>query len=94
MLEQFELMPFFEFVSGPTIPMPKSEQLLALLSAGAIDADALMIGDRSVDLQAAHSNGLSSAGVLWGYGDHDELAQEGPAHLFTTPEDLTVSLSD
>jgi len=51
-----------------------------------------MIGDRAVDLQAAHSNSLKSAGVLWGYGDREELKAEGPTHLFASPEELTERL--
>ena len=91
-LERFELMEYFQFVSGPTTPQPKSEQLKALLDSGAIAKDALMIGDRSVDLLAAHSNGLPSAGVLWGYGDREELESEQPAHLFESPQKLCQGL--
>ena len=47
-----------------------------------------MVGDRSVDVAAAHKNGLQAAGVLWGYGSFDELSAEEPEYLFRSPLDL------
>ena len=91
-LERFELIHYFEFVSGPATPQPKSQQLQELRATGTIFEDALMIGDRAVDLQAARSNSLRNAGVLWGYGDREELEAEGPTHLFASPEELTERL--
>lgn len=91
-LERFELIHYFEFVSGPATPQPKSQQLQELLASGSISGDALMIGDRAIDLQAAHSNKLKSAGVLWGYGDREELEAEKPMHLFASPQELTACL--
>ncbi len=87
-LQRFELDGFFEFVSGPDYGMKKSEQLRQLLASGAIGPQAIMIGDRGVDLSAAHSNQLAAAGVLWGYGDRKELAQEKPAFIFESPQAL------
>ena len=40
-----------------------------------------MVGDRDVDMIAAHRNGLKAAGVLWGYGSRTELEQEQPHYL-------------
>jgi phosphoglycolate phosphatase len=87
-LEQFKLRDYFQFVSGGDYGIAKSRQLADLLAAGTITRDALMIGDRAVDLTAAHSNGLASAGVLWGYGSLAELSAEGPAYLCETPAAL------
>ena len=81
-LELFDLTRFFDFISGPVATETKSEQLKDLLQCGTIDSDALMIGDRAIDLQAAHENRLKSAGVLWGYGEREELESEEPAFLF------------
>ncbi len=44
-----------------------------------------MIGDRAVDLIAAHKNGLHGAGVLWGYGSLSELTIENPKYIFSKP---------
>jgi phosphoglycolate phosphatase len=87
-LEQFKLRDYFQFVSGGDYGIAKSRQLADLLAAGTITRDALMIGDRAVDLTAAHSNGLASAGVLWGYGSLAELSAESPAHLCESPAAL------
>ena len=81
-LELFDLTRFFEFISGPLATETKSKQLKDLLQCGTIDSDALMIGDRAIDLQAALENRLKSAGVLWGYGEREELESEQPAFLF------------
>lgn len=37
--------------------------------------ESLMVGDRKYDLQAARRHDLPFIGVLWGYGDRDELDQ-------------------
>lgn len=93
-LDQFELTPYFEFVSGPDYGQKKHEQLAGLLTDGSIAAASLMIGDRAVDLTAAHGNKLDAAGVLWGYGSLDELQKEQPAFIFESPEQLTQTLLD
>ena len=36
-----------------------------------------MIGDREHDMYGAKVNGLSSIGVLYGYGDEEELREAG-----------------
>lgn len=92
-LETFDLAQYFEFMSGAVNKSTKSEQLGKLLDEGTIDGQSLMIGDRAVDLTAAHSNGLQSAGVLWGYGDLAELSSENPKHVFESPAHLTDKLS-
>ena len=77
-LTLFNLLPFFEFVDGGDVGIKKSEQLFGLIEAGHIDHDAIMIGDRSVDILSARSNGLRSVGVLWGFGSTFELAEARP----------------
>jgi phosphoglycolate phosphatase len=47
-----------------------------------------MVGDRAVDITAAHRNGLDAAGVLWGHGSREELEAEQPRYLFSTPAEL------
>lgn len=87
-IELFELDEFFEFVSGPEFGMSKAQQLDILIQDGSISENALMIGDRAIDLVSAHKNGLSSAGVTWGFGSEEELLAEQPRFLFTSPEQL------
>lgn len=87
-IEMFELSEYFDFVSGPEFGMSKAQQLDLLLENGTISENSLMIGDRAIDLTSAHENGLSSAGVLWGFGSEQELLAEKPRFLFTSPEQL------
>lgn len=91
-LEHFGLAPLFEFIDGGDIGVAKRSQLQRLRASGVVPADAWMIGDRAVDLRAAHANGLASAGVLWGYGSREELAAENPRRLFATPADMLAQL--
>ncbi len=48
----------------------------------------LMIGDRRHDAEGARETGLSTVGVLWGYGSREELTEAGCAALAERPEDL------
>lgn len=89
-LMQHELIDCFDFVSGGDIGLTKDMQLGRLLDAGTIEGPAIMIGDRRFDLVAAALNGLQSAGVLWGYGSKEELLQEGPTYLLSTPDELST----
>lgn len=86
-LDLFGLSDCFEFVSGGGTAIAKWMQIEQLLEDGTISKNALMIGDRSVDIQAGHRNGLASAGVLWGYGSRAELEAESPLQLFDKPAD-------
>ncbi|MDA1075913.1 MAG: HAD hydrolase-like protein, partial [Proteobacteria bacterium] len=71
-LDMFDLTQYFSFVSGGDVGISKQTQLAGL--CGDYDlSGAVMIGDRAVDVTAAHHNGLHSAGVLWGFGSRVEL---------------------
>ncbi|MFT5702501.1 MAG: phosphoglycolate phosphatase [Desulforhopalus sp.] len=89
-LEYFGLSHFFSFVSGGDVGIEKWQQLQSLCEQGVISQNSLMIGDRYVDLTAAHRNGLRSAGVLWGYGSLTELKQHDPAHILSSPCELAA----
>ena len=92
-LDLFDLAKYFSFVSGGEIGTHKWQQIRALLETGAITQSTVMVGDRAVDITAAHRNGLDAAGVLWGHGSREELEAEKPRFLFTTPAQL-VSLAE
>jgi phosphoglycolate phosphatase len=87
-LEMFGLRSFFRFVSGGEIGVPKWQQVEGLLMQGLITKSTVMVGDRAVDLVAAHRDGLHAAGVLWGYGSRAELENERPRYLFASPAEL------
>lgn len=87
-LDLFGLAQYFSFVSGGEIGTHKWQQIRALLETGAITQSTVMVGDRAVDITAAHRNRLDAAGVLWGHGSREELEAEQPRYLFTTPAEL------
>lgn len=87
-LTMFGLRSHFRFVSGGEDGASKSDHLRDLLRHGLAPRDALMIGDRAVDIEAARTNGLVAAGVLWGHGSEAELRHAGADHLLATPPDL------
>jgi len=93
-LDLFGLSAYFSFVSGGEIGRHKWQQLQELLANGVITQSAVMVGDRSVDITAAHRNGLPAAGVLWGHGSREELEGERPRYLFTSPEELLQLVRD
>lgn len=47
-----------------------------------------MIGDRHHDIDAAVEEGVSSVGVMWGYGSHEEFTAAGATHIVHKPEEL------
>jgi phosphoglycolate phosphatase-like HAD superfamily hydrolase len=48
----------------------------------------LMVGDTTVDIQAARAAGARSAGVLSGFGYRDELERAGADRIFESSRDL------
>lgn len=87
-LKMFRLTHYFRFINGGEIGVPKYQQIASLLSQGQVSQSTLMIGDRAVDLIAAHKNGLKAGGVLWGYGSYAELLNEAPLYFFQSPSEL------
>jgi phosphoglycolate phosphatase len=76
-LSMFGLLDHFSFVNGGDVGIKKKDQLAGLLRSGQIDVAAVMIGDREIDITSAKLNGLRSVGVLWGFGDLNELLAAG-----------------
>ncbi len=77
-LEQFQLVEFFDFIAGATIDgtrLHKEEVIRHALELAAIPdvSQCLMIGDRHFDIDGAHQHGLDACGVTYGYGSRAEL---------------------
>lgn len=86
-LKLFGLREHFGLISGGEIGLQKWQQMAALHAAGRLPPDTLMIGDRALDLVAAHRNGLRSGAVMWGHGSREELMAEAPHLVFERPAD-------
>lgn len=98
-LEVCGFAPCFEAVAGSYhngVPEEKSaviREALRLLNCPA--RDALMIGDRAVDVTGAKACGLPCVGLeLCGYADPGELAQAGAVAVATSAGELEALLTD
>jgi phosphoglycolate phosphatase len=87
-LALFGIREYLQFVNGGDIGTKKERQLRGLLSDGVVDPRSTMIGDRAVDILAAHANGLRSVAVLWGHGSRAELEAVHPSLLRQSTEQL------
>ena len=87
-LSMFGLRDLFAFIDGGDVGVQKWQQVAGLMARDRISRASVMIGDRSVDLIAAHRNGMCSAGVTWGHGSRQELLDECPQYLLDTPAEL------
>ena len=67
----------------------KAELIAEVLRRHGLNADrCLMVGDRRHDVEGAQANGVCTVGVLWGYGDLDELKSAGATHIAARPAEL------
>ena len=92
-LEHFDLRKYFSVVAGASMDSSRSKKgdviAYALSMCENIDKNtAVMIGDREHDIIGAKENSLKSIGVLYGYGDENELKTAGADHIVSTPKDI------
>ena len=94
-LEHFDLLRYFTFVGGSTMDetrTDKAEVVAYVLASAELDPrKCVMIGDRRYDVEGGKANGLSTVGVLFGYGDREELKDadrlvESPLQWLTVSE--------
>lgn len=91
-LEKFELLNFFEYVSGANMDEKNSSKSdiirHALEVSGAPLDEVLMIGDRHHDIDGAKANNIASAGVLYGYGNREEHENAGADYIIDKHSEL------
>ena len=101
-LEHFGLDGHFAFIGGSDLAGVRHdkaaviEHTLEELSAQGIDVDpsrTRMVGDRHHDVTGAAVHGIDTIGVLWGYGDREELASAGATAFAEQPADLVRTLT-
>ncbi len=90
-----EHLPFggvFETVVGATLcgRLSHKPELIAeaLQRLEVPAADCVMIGDRAMDIHGARHHAMPGLGVLWGFGDRDELHSAGADTCFENPAAL------
>lgn len=97
-VEHFGLMPYFDAVHGSQIDGSRADKdaLIAhILQAEAIDpARTVMIGDRLHDVVGASKNDIPTIGVLWGFGDRQELEQAGAARIAEKPHEISDFIAE
>ena len=90
LLEAMGLRAHFDVVAGPDLSAraeDKTETLgRALHTLG--PTRAVMVGDRSFDISAAHAHGLPAIGVTWGIGTPGELHDAGAERTIDSPDEL------
>ena len=96
-LDHFDLTRFFDHICGANLEedtrVEKEEVLLyALETSGADPRDSYMIGDRKYDMESGKKLGLSTIGVLYGYGTREELSLAGADVIYETVEELKEAL--
>jgi phosphoglycolate phosphatase len=64
----------------------------AVATLGATDVPATMVGDRHVDMAAAHAHGLRAVGATWGFGTPAELREAGADVLVDEPAGLPAAV--
>lgn len=97
-LRHFHLIDYFELTLGDSLTGGYNDKKVmirdALETMKMPARKAVMIGDRYHDIRGAKGAGISSIGVLFGYGSKEELTQEGADILCEDVGQLTKCLLD
>ncbi len=101
-LEHFNLDQYFDVISGSLLSGERTNKAEVITWAmkclkedgKAFEVDQMvMIGDREHDVIGAHKNVMDVIGVLFGYGDAEELSKAGADGLAETVGDLYQMLT-
>ena len=90
-LARFDLAKYFTVIAGASMDGTTKpvviRQALSHLATEPSDR-VLMVGDREHDVLGAKEVGIASLGVLYGYGDEEELRGAGADHIARTPSEI------
>ena len=94
-LEHLGFADYFEGIYGADLKGQRTEKAdviaYALASSQLTEpATMVMVGDRKHDLLGAQTHQLDSIGVLYGFGDQEELTAAGATAIATTPQELLM----
>ena len=92
-MEHFHLEVYFTDICGATLDDTRRKKgdiiAYALEKNGISDKEqAVMIGDRYHDIEGAKENGISSIGVLYGFGNKEELTEAGAGAIVKDLKEL------
>jgi len=96
-LSHFNIDKYFDYVSGAEMDGTRSHKdeiiQYALEQNNITDiSSCIMIGDRKHDIIGAKTVGMKSIGVLYGYGDYEELSEAGADYIVKDVGELTELL--
>ena len=96
-LKHFGIDGYFDDICGadPATNRNKKEEVIryALEKHELTDlSDVLMVGDRKYDVEGARECGLLCMGVLYGFGNREELEEAGAEYIAETVEDMVQIL--
>jgi phosphoglycolate phosphatase len=92
-LEHHKIQDYFSFVGGCELDGRRGEKdevikyVLEEMNVTSVE-DTIMIGDREYDVLGANEVGMESIGVLYGYGDLEELTGAGATYIVESVGEL------
>jgi len=98
-IEHFGLRDHFTFIGAANLEGTRDSKALVIehtleqLDATTNSHSILMVGDRHHDVHGAKEHGIETIGVLWGYGDADELTNAGAVSLVRNTAELLGRLT-
>ena len=93
-LEHFGIDKYFDFIGGAELEHEGRNSKDAVIEyvlnkLGVPDrSEAVIVGDRFHDIDGAKKTGISSVGVLSGYGSREELEEHGAGHIAVDMRDV------
>ena len=99
-LQHFELDQYFDFIGAAALDGSRDSKNLVIAhtlqntNTHPTSHNIIMIGDRHHDVHGAKEHGIDTIGVLWGYGDRDELDEAGAINIAKNPVELRDLLLD
>ncbi len=85
-LDHFKLSQYFDYIAGANMDGTRTKKdevidyALSLCKPQSL-CKVVMVGDREFDIIGAENCGIDSIGVLFGYGDRNELENAGATHI-------------
>ena len=87
---------FFDGIIGPALDEHDPDKAILIrramekLGLGSKEfSEMIMVGDRFYDIEAAKKTGIDSLGVLYGYGNREELEKAGATYFSEKVEGIT-----
>lgn len=95
-LEHFKLTNYFDDICGSLLSgerVEKTDVIEFAIKENQIQREsAVMIGDRCFDIDGGKAAGLKTIGVLYGYGDEEEIKKADPDKIALSVSDLSALL--